>query len=184
MRYFYKLTEGMAVAPFMLAVARQGELWDRDPCRTTFDGTPHGEVNDIILRFGSVDFDEAGDDLEAVDRPEMQRFPGLKTMLLDLMRLVGGVRLGRVVITKLEPGKRILPHADVVGKYAEYYTRFHVVLQGLPGSTFTCGEGADAETVQMLTGECWWFDAHAMHALSNNSKDDRIHLLVDIRIDK
>lgn len=175
MRYFHRIAESVDVGQLMHAVARQHGLWDADKLRTTFDGTPHAEVNDILLRFGKPD----GDDLDAEDREAIKLIPGAKTMALNLMHLVRGSRLGRVVITKLDPGKKILPHADTQGAYASYYTRYHLVLQGLPGSLFSCGD----ETVNMLTGEIWWFDASAVHALSNNSKDDRVHMLVDVRID-
>lgn len=175
MRYFYKLIEGFQVLPFMAALARQPELWNQDNLRREFENTPHMATDDILLRFGSKD----GDDLEAIDRPAMLRLPDLKRMLLDTVRLVHGSRLGRVIITRLEPGKKILPHSDVLGEYSKYYTRYHLVLQGLPGSLFTCGD----ETVNMLTGELWWFDASAEHAVINNSRDDRIHMLIDIRID-
>jgi Aspartyl/Asparaginyl beta-hydroxylase len=162
--------------PLMHAVTRQPGLWNQDKVRTTFEGTPHAQVDDILLRFGGPD----GDDLIALDRPEMAKFPVAKKIALDLMALLSGAQLGRVVITRLEPGKKILPHKDVNGEYAKFYSRYHVILQGLPGSLFMCGD----ETVNMLTGECWWFDASAEHMLANNSKDDRIHMLVDIRIDQ
>lgn len=175
MRYFHKIAEGVAVLPILHTLMRNQHLWDQDTTRTTFENTPHGEVSDIILRFGEPD----GNDLEAEDRPAMAALPGVKELSLDLMRMVRGSRLGRVVITKLESGKKILPHADTQGLYSKYYTRYHIVLQGLPGSIFGCGD----EVVNMLTGEIWWFDASAEHFLQNNSKDDRVHLLVDVRID-
>lgn len=175
MRYFFRLAENVMVLPLMEQVARHHELWDVDKTRTTFEGTPHAQVSDIMLRFGKPD----GDDLEAADLAPMQVLRGAKTLALNVLQLVGGSRLGRVVATKLEPGKKILPHADVKGLYSSYYTRYHVVLQGLPGSMFYCGD----EAVNMRTGELWWFDARAEHSLANNSKDDRIHMLVDVRVD-
>ncbi len=178
MKYFHRLTEGVITMPLLHVLARNGQWWDADRKRTTFDGTPHGQVSDIILRFG-LDNENVGDDLEAANRDVMRQLPGAMSMALDVMRLVNGSRLGRMVITKLGPGKKILPHADVVGEYADYYTRYHVVLQGLPGSLFTCGD----ETVNMRTGEIWYFDAASEHFVSNNSSDDRIHMLVDVRID-
>ena len=38
--------------------------------------------------------------------------------------------------------------------------------------------------VNMLTGEIWWFNNQAEHEIINNSADDRIHLIVDIRVSK
>lgn len=176
MRYFYKLSEGLQVLPVMAAIARQPELWNTDNCRKTFDDSPHTQVHDMLLRFGLKD----GDDLEAVDTPLMSKLPNAKATALTIMQVVGGSRLGRVVVTKLEPGKKISPHSDVKGEYSKYYTRYHLVLQGMPGSLFNCGD----ETVQMMTGELWWFNASAEHSVINNSRDDRVHMLIDVRIDK
>lgn len=178
MRYFYRLADGIRILPLMAAVARQPGLWNEDKIRQTFDQSPHSQVDDILLRFG-VPGEDVGHDLEAVDRPAMKALPNVKDEILNVMRVVNGSRLGRVIITKLESGKKIAPHADVMGEYAKYYTRYHLVLQGLPGSLFTCGD----ETVCMQTGELWWFDAGAEHSVVNNSKDDRIHMLIDVRID-
>lgn len=175
MRYFFRLAEGVRVLPLMVAIARQPQLWNADNCRREFEGTPHAATDDILLRFGAKD----GNDLEAVDTAAMLRLPDVKSELLNVMRLVNGSRLGRAIVTRLEPGKKILPHKDVLGEYSKYYTRYHLVLQGMPGSLFTCGD----ETVQMLTEELWWFDASAEHSVINNSKDDRIHMLIDVRID-
>jgi hypothetical protein len=172
---FYRLTAGVNTIAAMNALMLHPEWWNTDRVRTTFDGTPHGQADDILLRFGKPD----GDDLDAADHTEFNLLPGAKDMALDLMRLVRGTRLGRVVITRLRSGARILPHADVMGAYAAYYTRYHVVLQGLPGSLFVCGD----ETVNMQTGEIWWFNAAQEHSVINNSVDDRIHMLVDVRID-
>lgn len=176
MRYFYKLMEGIQVLPIMAALSRHHDLWNKDDLRKTFEQSPHTQVDDILLRFGSRD----GDGLEAVNQPCFAMIPGLQKLLLDVMRLVDGVRLGRVIVTRLEPGKKILPHSDTQGDYASYYTRYHLVLQGMPGSLFNCGD----ETVQMQTGELWWFDASAEHSVINNSKDDRVHMLIDVRHDQ
>lgn len=175
MRYFYQLANNIRVLPLMAAIARQPDLWNQDKCRQEFDDSPHTQVDDILLRFGETD----GDSLEATDRVAMTRLPDVKSEILNIMRVIQGTRLGRVIITRLEPGKKILSHADIKGKYTEYYTRYHLVLQGMPGSLFTCGD----ETVNMLTGELWWFDQHAEHSVTNNSKDDRVHMLIDVRVD-
>lgn len=178
MRYFYRLAHSIRVLHMMAAIARQSELWNSDDMRKTFENSPHVEVDDILLRFG-INGPQIGDDLEAVDQPSMMKVPGVKEEALNVMRLVGGTRLGRVLITRLEPGKKIAAHKDTQGAYAKYYTRYHLVLQGMPGSLFRCGD----ETVNMLTGELWWFDLSAEHEIINNSQDDRVHLLVDVRVD-
>lgn len=180
MRYFYRLTEGVQVLPMMAALARQPELWSADPLRQKFENSPHSQVDDILLRFSGADSEAPiGDNLEAVNQPSMQKLPGVMDQVLNIMRLVNGSRLGRVIVTRLEPQKKIANHKDVLGEYSKYYTRYHLVLQGLPGSLFNCGD----ETVNMRTGELWYFDAHAEHSVINNSQDDRVHMLIDVRID-
>lgn len=181
MRFFHKLAEGVNVLPMMHVVMRNPQWWDEDMARTSFEGSPHVQANDIILRScltAGRSLAEAYVDLDAVDREVMAKIPGVKPLALDLMRMASGTRLGRVVIAKSEPGTEILPHADE-GSYADYYSRYHVVLQGLPGSMFNCGD----EQVNMLTGEIWWFDHRVEHSLKNNSRDDRVHLIVDVRTD-
>jgi Aspartyl/Asparaginyl beta-hydroxylase len=97
-------------------------------------------------------------------------------MVFGLMGKVEGERLGRVMINRLRPGGRVYPHADTPA-HADYWDRYHVVLQSGPGCLFRCGD----ETVQMATGECWWFQNALEHEVTNNSADDRIHLIIDVR---
>ena len=92
------------------------------------------------------------------------------------MARVGGERLGRVMVNKLRPGGRIFAHADTP-VHADYWDRYHVVLQSAPGCNFRCGE----ETVYMPPGRVWWFQNAIEHEVVNNSGDDRIHMIVDIR---
>lgn len=187
MQYFFRLVEGIRVLPLMAAIARQPKLWNSDNCRREFAETPHAATDDILLRFTDTgpngtlrnSVSNYADCLEMIDRPVMAQLPDVKSEILNIMRLVNGSRLGRVIVTRLGSGKKILPHSDVLGEYSKYYTRYHLVLQGMPGSMFNCGD----ETVNMLTGELWWFDASSEHSVINNSKDDRIHMLIDVRVD-
>ena len=42
----------------------------------------------------------------------------MRPIVFDLMRRIEAVSLGRVIITRLQPGGRIAPHADTDGDYA------------------------------------------------------------------
>jgi hypothetical protein len=95
------------------------------------------------------------------------------------MRRVEGEQLGRVLITKLAPGNQITPHEDG-GAPATFYDRYHIMLQNGPGSLFHCGD----ETVTMKAGDVWHFDNTKTHSVINNSRDDRITLIADIRVCK
>jgi hypothetical protein len=182
LRNFDLIASGLDVAPLRHAIARQSGLWNRQTFRTTYEGTPHVGVDDIWLRFApeETDFKGAISDTAPVWHPAAARLPQARKIVLDLMAFLGAYELGRLLITRVRPGGRILPHADTDGAYVTIpdMARYHVVLQGLPGSLFRCG----TETVCMETGSVWWFDAAEEHEVVNNSEDDRIHMLVDLRL--
>jgi hypothetical protein len=178
---FQLIAQNLDVNGVLHAIQRKPDLWNRRKLRTTFPGTPHGEVSDIWIRFSeeNLPIEEMGRDMNPIWYSEWNELPQLRPLVFGLMQRVEAYELGRVFITKLPPGGKILPHADVLGDYAqlEDAARYHVVLQGLPGSLYRCG----GETVNMLTGQCWWFNHLAEHEVVNNSADDRIHLLIDTR---
>lgn len=186
MRNFLNLASNVDVMPLLHAVQARQDLWNAETLRTSHGQSPHTQVDDIILRFNDLERWKAEADAASIlDEHESVPFPGWKELpqaqhlVFDLMRRFSAVRLGRVLITRLKPGGRIEPHEDG-GSHAAYYERVHIVLQGLPGSLFHCG----GETVCMRTGEAWWFDNSQTHSVENNSADDRIHMIVDYRIDR
>lgn len=183
MKNFQRVMAGVDVSAAHNAVMRNPDLWDQHTLRTTHPGTPHTEVSDIWLRFSDeVQAEAKGliagviDEHESINFPAMRELPQLRPLIFGLMAKVEGERLGRVLVTKLKPEGKIEPHIDG-GSHAAYYDRFHIVLHAEPNSLF----GAGDETVEMRTGEIWWFDNSATHWVRNNSKDDRVHLIVDIR---
>lgn len=94
------------------------------------------------------------------------------------MHAIPGKILGKVVITRLHPGQQIAPHIDKMPDgMAPYYQRYQVPLQAAPGVWFRCGD----EELQMQPGEAWWFDNQLEHSVVNDSAEDRISLLTDIR---
>lgn len=180
MKNFRLLQTGLDTVPAALQLSTSHALWNQNDLRTTHPESPHQSSDDIWIRFN--DYDEGAevvDDCECVNYPAFWKLTEVRKLMFMLMGRVGGERLGRCVITKLAPGETIEPHEDM-GAPASYYERFHIVLQGLPGSMFKCG----GEQVQMLTGDVWWFDNTETHEVINNSADDRIHIIIDIRTSK
>lgn len=178
MKHFYRVAQGMDVKPLMAAIARQPELWNANKLRTAHEGTAHADASDIWLRYnkcaGSVL--EVFDDLENIDYPPFALLTQARALVFDLLRYVEGKRLGRVFITKLPIGGKILPHKDE-GKSPEYYDRYHIILQNYEGSVFRCGD----EKICMSAGDIYWFDNQVEHEVINDSLDDRLTLIVDIR---
>ena len=192
MRNFLKLAQNAAVLPLLLALHRfqksQGILKEDTYLRDYPQG-PFGDTESVILRFPPRSVHETEEALrkheanfdqhENVDQPAFKLLPEARPLVFGLMAAVQGERLGRVIINKLKPGGRIFAHKDTPA-HAEYWDRHHIVLQASPGVVFRAGE----ETVYMATGEIWWFDNSEEHEVINNSDDDRIHLVVDIRTSK
>src|ERR1700753_1234319 len=126
MRNFLKIAENIDVIPILHAINRQPELWNENKLRTTHPDTPHSQVEDIWLRFNdltpyleSQDYSNIIDEHESIFYPAWHKIPQAHALVHDLMRKVEGIRLGRVLITRLAPGKNITPHVDS-GAHAAY----------------------------------------------------------------
>lgn len=178
MRNFLKVAEGVNVTPLLVALADNPDLWNQNTLRTQHPGTAHSEVSDILVFFNEITDDPSAviDDRQVIPYPAWARLPQLRPIIFDLMHMVGGVQLGRVIITRLPPGKTITPHVDG-GAPAEWYTRYQLALQSLPGCIFSCGD----ESVSMRTGELWRFENTLEHSVSNASADQRLALIIDVR---
>lgn len=183
MKYFQQIASGVDVTPILTALKCQPELWDANPIRTKHPGTAHAEVSDILVRFNDIEeFQRTGDpttitdDREAIAFPAWDKLPQLRPIIFDLMRRVEATRLGRVVITKLPPGRQITPHEDQ-GAPATYYERFQIALQSFPGAIFHIGD----EHMNFASGDVWWINNNVTHSVVNNSRDDRIVCIVDLR---
>lgn len=185
MKNFQRISQGLPVQAALNSVMRNNHLWNQNPVRTQMTGTAHADSSDIWLRFNDIegldsetpeDIARVMDDLMCVNYPAMFLLPQVRALAMGLMPLVEGEQLGRVIVSKLPAGGVVKPHADE-GRYSEYYDRFHVVLSSAPGCLFHC----DDETVHMAAGDLWWFDNNITHEVTNNSAEDRVHLIIDIR---
>jgi len=182
MKNFQQIAFGVDVMPLLMALKQHPELWNQNTLRTTHENSPHTEVSDIWLRFNDLtpfdDEDVAGvlDQHESIWYPAIDHLPQARQLIFALMARVEGERLGRVLITALEPGKCIAPHPDS-GDHARYFERFHIVLQSTPGIIFRCGD----EQVQMKAGEILWLQNQIEHEVINNGSDTRIHMIIDIK---
>jgi hypothetical protein len=183
MKNFQIIAQNVDVLPLQFAIYRHPELWNADRFRTTYPHSPHGEVDDILIRFSDPAVCNTVDTVIGDDRPIWHPAAFIlpwQPIVLDLMRRMNAFQLDRLMVTRLRPGARIAPHADNHGDYvhAPDRARFHVAIQGLPGSLYHNGE----ETVTMRTGEVWTFNPLLIHSVENNSADDRLSLIVDLCI--
>lgn len=189
MKYLQKIGSGVDVLPLLMAITRAnkaGGIWREDTYLRDYAQGPFRDTESIILRFPPRSVHETEEALAAhmanfdqhenVDQPVFAGLPEARPLIFGLMAGVQGERLGRCMINKLNPGGVIYPHADTP-VHAQYWDRYHIVLKSSPGSIFTVG----TEQVFMNTGEVWWFNNEIEHNVANNSAEERIHLIVDIR---
>jgi hypothetical protein len=185
---FKRVAQGLDVAPLVVALARQPALWQFDRYWKDHPVPVFREVDTIYLRMvarapysfrSQAEKDEAMrtlDPWEASDEPCLGNLPEAAALMFDVMAMVRGERLGRVLINSMPPGSHIPGHSDIAPEL-KYYERFHIPLQTNTGLTFRAGD----EVQKMEVGELWWFDNTAVHEVWNRGDCDRIHLIIDIR---
>lgn len=180
MRHFLKLAEHIDVTPLLAQVYRQPELWNAVPLRTQTPGSPHREADDILLRCQPLD-GSGPDKRECVDFPAFAQLPQARGLVYALMAQTQGSRLGRVMLTRLAPGKQIYPHTDIGDHplhydHEPYWARYHLVLQADAGAIFRVAD----EVVRLAPGEAWWVNTALEHDVVNEGQVDRMHLITDV----
>lgn len=180
MKNFFQIADNVDVLPLLFQIQRQPDLWKVDTYLRDYPQGPFEDVETIFLRFPTASVTELEqskkDQHECVWMDGSIHLPAARSIVFGLMNRMEGERLGRVMINKIRPGGRIFPHADTPA-HADYWERFHCVLQSKPGVTFRTGD----ETRYWPTGSLFWFDNSQEHEVVNNSGEDRVHMIIDIR---
>ena len=167
--------EGVNVAPIYWKLLQHPELWNRNLARTECTDSPHHGLDDIWARYGDPERAKDGLAHDSYWYPEADIL-GLRPYCLDLMRYVGGVELGGVLLTRIPPGKMCKPHVDP-GWHARRYEKFLVQITSAPGQFF-CFEGEQYET---KPGDVAWFDNQYLHWVTNDTPYERVSMIVCIR---
>lgn len=178
MRHF-QLIGTVDPTPLLNQLQRMPELWNENDLRTTHPQSPHTSVSDIWVWFNEVRKDHpeyAIDEIQTKPYRAWKDVPAIRPMIFDLMRRLEAVQLGRVIITKLPPGCEIGAHTDQ-GTPATFYHRYQIILQSLPGVIFRCED----EQATFRSGEVWFVNNRVEHSVVNNSADDRIVMIIDVR---
>lgn len=163
------------VMPLLHQLTLHPELWNQNRVRTSHEQSPHSQCDDILLRF-QAEGSQIIDDPECVWYPAYDVLTEASELIFALCRMVKAEQIGRIIISRLPPGKTIPAHEDG-GAVATYYTRYQMPLQSFPGCIFEC----DGEKVQMQGGEVWWFNNKKIHSVTNNSSNDRLSMIVDLK---
>jgi hypothetical protein len=122
MKNFHRLATGINTGPLMASLARNPGWWHEDTYLRTFPQGPFGETDSIILRFPprpvpkteeeKEEYLRTVDQHECVDQPIYGLLPEARQLVMNLFSYVGGTRLGRVMINRIQPGGRVYKHAD------------------------------------------------------------------------
>jgi hypothetical protein len=176
---FVQIASGVDTVPALLQLARAAHLWDRNPERRLYAGSPHTAMTDITVRYmpeSEVTLESRRLEHRNVFWPAWHELPALRPMVFALMARVGAVELGSILLTKLRPGGVIQPHTDA-GNWAPLYfnCKAHVTLYG--SSVSRCED----EEVIMRQGDVWTFDNLLAHSVANNGDCDRICCIVSMR---
>jgi hypothetical protein len=78
-------------------------------------------------------------------------------------------------LLRLAPGSIIKEHRDRGAGYQFGNFRLHIVIRTHEAVSFV----VDGGEVPMKTGECWYADFDRPHSVVNNSREDRVHLIMD-----
>jgi len=158
-----------------------GVEWNTIRLRSEHPQSPHREVDDIWVRYNPIenyhgDMTAFNAEHEAKWYPIADRLPSVKRVTDELMRIVNGVRLGFVLLTRIAAGKQCYPHVDG-GWHAAYYDKYCVSVKANREQAFQFKD----EEVRTVDGGCFWFDNSKPHNVINPSNDERISLIVCIR---
>jgi hypothetical protein len=121
----------------------------------------------LISRDGEDNDDFAG---RMRETPHLEACPYMRQVLASF-----GEVLGRSRLMKLDAGAEVVLHVDF--NYHWYSrVRIHIPIVTNSQVTFFC---ADKKT-NMQAGESWIFNAWNRHRVTNESDQDRVHLVVDV----
>lgn len=134
--------------------------WSAIPLRSV-----NGSADNIIVSpLQSVEYD---------DTIFLQQCPYLKQVLANFKCPLQTVRL-----LKLNAGAIIKEHRDIELNFEKGEIRLHIPVLTDEAVEFYL----DGERIQANEGECWYMNFNLPHRIHNKSKIDRIHLIIDAKV--
>ncbi len=109
------------------------------------------------------------------DTVYMLQFPSVKELLSQINCPIMAVRL-----LNLQAGAVIKPHKDNELAFEKGEARLHFPVITNSDVEFYIEE----ERIYMQEGDCWYINANLTHNVSNTSGTDRIHLVIDCKVNE
>jgi quercetin dioxygenase-like cupin family protein len=167
--------------PLVDELATHPHLWNAIKLRTEHPRSPHREVDDIWIRYNPQE-NYKGDirPFNEEHTPEWysaaQQLPAIKEASEWLLRQLGGLQLGAVLVTRITPGSQVYPHIDQ-GWHARTFDKYCIQIKGNLEQAFHF----EGEELRTTDGDVFWFDNSAPHWVTNESSEERMSLIVCIR---
>ena len=116
--------------------------------------------------------------VECVDSlPNSLLYPEAYKLANWIYKHVNGLRLGRIMLVRLEAGGSVGLHIDPF-EYFKVYSRYHVPI--ITNSNVVFSGGDDSEKEHMPVGMLSRLNNRKPHMLVNGGSDFRVHLIVDV----
>lgn len=110
-----------------------------------------------------------------MDTEQMAHCPSVQRLMSLLQCPIMSVRL-----LKLKSGALIKPHRDHELSFEKGEARLHFPVFTNDDVEFYI----ENELLRMREGECWYINANLQHSVANNGSTDRIHLVIDCRVNE
>jgi mannose-6-phosphate isomerase-like protein (cupin superfamily) len=107
------------------------------------------------------------------DHPNMLLFPRVKSFIEEMECEIMSVRM-----LNLSAGSAIKQHRDLELAFEKGEARLHIPIKTNPDVEFYINN----EHIIMSEGECWYINANLPHRVTNNGNTDRIHLVIDCKV--
>jgi hypothetical protein len=175
------------VKPLCDRVEKEPELWKENTWRQDYvvkldrPISPQQDTEAIMFRWAPHNtIVSVRDSLDIVNHPNLVLLTEIQPLISECFKAAEATELGRVFITKLKPGGKVLPHSDY-GMYSDHFERFHLVLTSDPGNRFYVHQESSGwqESYYMKPGEFFWFNHKEIHWVHNDSKTPRMHIIID-----
>jgi mannose-6-phosphate isomerase-like protein (cupin superfamily) len=177
LRNFKKIADGVDVQPLLDQLAAHPELWGMHGWRKKIG--VHSQMSDIWVRFAEREEDFHRPHFGSW-YPAYRTLPALEKLIFDAMAAVRASHLGGVLITRIPPGGKILPHIDR-GWHPEFMnTKLYYVLK----TNQQCVFRVEDERVTMDVGDCWQIDNTREHDVVNDGDSERMTLIVCTRVER
>lgn len=180
------LKTNINVKPLIDRIQKEPKLWEENTWRQDYTiqnerpVSPQQDTQAIMFRWAPENkIESVRDSLNVQIHKNLLDISEVQPLIIECLTTAGAIECGRVFITKLKPGGKVLPHSDY-GMYSDHFERFHLVLTSDPGNRFfvenTQGWG---ESYSMRPGQFFWFNHKETHWCVNESKNPRMHMIID-----